>query len=59
MVEKTDGRVMLERVARWREEWRMGDAWVVGALAGKGGGTFRHLSLMPTYSSTAYERGGG
>ena len=53
MVEKTDGRVMLERVARWREEWRMDDAWVVGALAGKGGGTFRHLSLMPTYSSTA------
>ena len=33
----------------------MDDAWVAGGLAGKGGGTFRHLSLVPT-SFTTYER---
>lgn len=33
----------------------MDDAWVAGGLARKGGGTFRHLSLVPT-SFTTYER---
>ena len=30
--------------------------WRAGGLAGKGGGTFRHLSLVPTSSFTTYKR---